>query len=106
MLPPATGAWSQPLRVKNPRPCSHSTSAQDADHRTLPLIDRKAELKKIVRRSGRVRCAQHIEEHGKALFRHIERLELEGIVAKCASSIYRAGRTRDWLKVKTGRRPL
>ncbi len=75
--------------------------AEGVDYRNMLLIDRKAELKRIVRRSGRVRCAQHVEEHGVALFRHIERMDLEGIVAKRSASIYRAGRTGHWIKIKT-----
>jgi ATP-dependent DNA ligase len=42
-----------------------------------------------------------VEEHGEALFAEVDRLELEGIVAKRASSAYSAGRSRHWLKVKT-----
>ena len=35
------------------------------------------------------------------LFVRIEKLGLEGIVAKRADSLYLGGRTKDWLKVKT-----
>ena len=36
-----------------------------------------------------------------ALWGMAERLELEGIVAKDAQSIYHAGRSTRWLKIKT-----
>jgi ATP-dependent DNA ligase len=40
------------------------------------------------------------------LFQHAADLGLEGVVAKRADSAYVAGRSRDWLKIKTaaGRR--
>ncbi len=70
-------------------------------YRQIPLIERKAALKKLLAGSKLVRCVQHIEEKGEAFFAEVDRLALEGIVAKRASSMYSAGRTRQWLKIKT-----
>ena len=44
--------------------------------------------------------AGHVE-NGVALLAKAVKLELEGIVAKRADSIYTAGRSRQWLKIKT-----
>jgi bifunctional non-homologous end joining protein LigD len=75
--------------------------AHGRDHRGLPLVVRKAALKGLLRRCRRVRCAEHVEDDGRAMYAQVEGLELEGIVAKRAASIYVAGRCRDWVKIKT-----
>ena len=71
------------------------------DLRGEPLIVRKSLLKEIVKKSSHMRFTDHIVEDGKQLFVRIEKLGLEGIVAKRADSLYVGGRTKDWLKVKT-----
>jgi ATP-dependent DNA ligase len=71
------------------------------DCRELPLLERKAILTEQVCDAKRIKCAQHIEERGEELFAEVKRLELEGMVAKEASSAYAAGRSRQWLKIKT-----
>jgi bifunctional non-homologous end joining protein LigD len=71
------------------------------DCRELPLLERKAILREQVCDAYRIRCAQHIEERGEELFAEVDRLELEGIVAKRLLSTYSAGRSTHWLKVKT-----
>lgn len=72
------------------------------DLRKLPLLERKVRLKELLRRSKRVRYLNHIETEGERFFAAAAELELEGIVAKRADSPYPAGRTRNWLKIKTG----
>ena len=69
----------------------------------LPLIERKAYLKRIVPKSltGRLRFTDHVLEKGLDLFAALEAQQLEGMVAKRAKSIYGPGRSKDWLKVKT-----
>ena len=69
------------------------------DLRQLPLIQRKARLRKLIEKS---RCpvilyAQHVEEHGTGLYREICRRDLEGIICKRKRSEYSA--TAGWLKV-------
>jgi bifunctional non-homologous end joining protein LigD len=49
----------------------------------------------------RIKCAQHIAERGEEMFAEVKRLELEGMVAKKTLSTYSAGRSRQWLKIKT-----
>lgn len=73
---------------------------EDYDLRALPLLVRKALLKKVLPKYGPLRFCDHVEERGLELFRQVEKLELEGVVAKKADSIYRAGRSADWLKVR------
>jgi bifunctional non-homologous end joining protein LigD len=73
------------------------------DLRPLPLLERKAALKKLLghrRRAGPIRFSDHVQGQGEALYAHACRLGLEGIVSKLASSPYRARRTEEWLKVK------
>jgi hypothetical protein len=52
------------------------------DLRTLPLIRRKASLKKLVRKLPNVIYVDHIEEHGRELFRLTQERGIEGILAK------------------------
>ena len=69
----------------------------------VPLIQRKAHLKRIVPKSmtGRLRFTDHVIEKGLDLFAALEAKQLEGMVAKRADSLYVSGRSKDWLKVKT-----
>lgn len=76
------------------------------DIRFLPLIDRKKMLQGILVDSARIRCLEHVEEQGEALYAEAEQHRLEGIVAKRLDSPYISGRSGYWLKIKTelGRR--
>ena len=74
------------------------------DLRNLPLIRRKALLKKVVRSVPRVLYVDHIEEHGRAFFDLVSGQALEGIVGKNKQSPYVSGReTWHWLKIKNRR---
>ncbi|HEY2028836.1 MAG TPA: DNA ligase D [Myxococcales bacterium] len=76
---------------------------EDFDLRTLPLVERKRLLRQIIPPLGTVSAVDHVEGQGRALFASIRDLGLEGIVAKRAQSPYRAGRSRDWQKVRIDR---
>ncbi|HEX6104443.1 MAG TPA: DNA ligase D, partial [Gemmatimonadales bacterium] len=76
---------------------------EDFDLRPLPLTARKALLRLVLPPTGPLRYLEHVEEDGEALYREAERLGLEGIVAKKASSPYRAGRSPTWVKVRARR---
>jgi len=67
-----------------------------------PLIERRAELERLLDRRNRcVRLSEAFED-GEALLAAAEEQELEGIIAKRGDSPYTPGRrTRSWLKVKT-----
>ena len=73
------------------------------DLRSQPLIKRKQLLKRILRKTknNRIRFTEHVIGEGLALFKQLERRQLEGMVAKKIDSKYESGRTRAWLKVKT-----
>lgn len=67
-----------------------------------PLKERRALLSDILPESDIVKYSEAIEEHGKDVFHSAEKMGLEGIVAKRASSAYNPGnRSKDWLKIKT-----
>jgi bifunctional non-homologous end joining protein LigD len=76
---------------------------EDFDLRPLPLSDRKALLRKVVPPAGFIRFLDHFEQDGEVLYEQVQKLGLEGIVAKQADSKYRAGRSSCWLKIRTRR---
>ena len=68
----------------------------------LPLEERKARLRALVRRrkSGRIRYADHVEGQGEAFFEQACQLGLEGIISKRRDLPYREGRHAGWVKTK------
>jgi bifunctional non-homologous end joining protein LigD len=74
---------------------------EDFDVRPLPLIRRKQLLKDLVPALGALRYLDHIECQGEAVLEQVKAMGLEGIIAKKATSKYRAGRGGDWIKIKT-----
>ena len=75
------------------------------DLRPLPLADRKARLKKLLkaRSKGRVnaiRYVEHFEADGADVLQSARKLSLEGIVSKKLSAPYRSGRSESWTKTK------
>jgi bifunctional non-homologous end joining protein LigD len=76
---------------------------EDFDLRPLPLSARKALLRKVVPSAGVIRFLDHFEEDGEVLYEQVQKLGLEGIIAKRADSPYRAGRSASWLKIRTRR---
>jgi bifunctional non-homologous end joining protein LigD len=76
---------------------------EDFDLRPLPLSTRKALLKRLLPSAGLIRYLDHFDQDGEVLYEQIQKLGLEGIVAKRADSPYRAGRSAVWLKIRTRR---
>src|SRR5712672_999909 len=76
------------------------------DLRRDPLQVRKATLASIVAtaRPG-IRFNEHIEGDGPTVFAHACKMGLEGIVSKRKDSMYRSGRSPDWLKFKNPAAP-
>ena len=72
----------------------------DRDLRSLPLLDRKDLLQRVLPPVGPLRYSDHIDRQGKALFERVAGMGLEGIVAKKADAPYREGRSSDWIKVR------
>ncbi len=80
-------------------------SYKGKDLTSLPLMERKSILQKILRKAPpSLRFSEHIANKGKLFFRKAIRLQLEGIIAKKADSTYQFKRSRDWLKIKNGQR--
>jgi ATP-dependent DNA ligase len=77
------------------------------DLRKLPLTMRKANLAQLLARRVDGIFLSDFEqgEIGPDLFRHACLLELEGLVSKRKDSRYRAGVSRDWVKVKNPNSP-
>src|SRR5262249_6128668 len=71
------------------------------DLRRDPLEVRKATLASIVAKAGAgIRFNEHMQGDGPTVFAHACKLGLEGIVSKRKDSVYRSGRSPDWLKMK------
>jgi bifunctional non-homologous end joining protein LigD len=67
------------------------------------LIIRKGWLGRIIPKiEQRIRNTEYVIGEGEALFKELERLKLEGMVAKKLKSTYVSGRSNNWLKIKTG----
>jgi bifunctional non-homologous end joining protein LigD len=78
--------------------------AEGEDLRRLPLTERKKRLQSLLKRSGRggklIKFLEHLFEPGDAVLQSACRLNLEGIISKCATAPYQSGRTETWLKTK------
>src|SRR5213594_1243425 len=73
------------------------------DLRTLPLIERKAMLKRLLRRKrSRILYLDHVETDGCLLFEQVVKMDLEGMVAKRKDSPYKVTEKASpyWIKVK------
>lgn len=70
------------------------------DLRNLPLVERKAILRRLLPDLGPLRYSDHIEQHGEALLAQVVSRGMEGVVAKKANSVYKSKRSADWLKMK------
>ncbi len=67
----------------------------------LPLSERKRLLNEAVRENERLAVSRVTAGQGVALYSLAESMDLEGIVAKRAGSLYSPGkRTKDWVKIK------
>ena len=73
------------------------------DLRPLPLVERKAVLRKILPAEGPLRYVEAIPQRGVDLYGAVSSMGLEGIVAKRADSPYRNGYSKDWLKIRVDR---
>jgi bifunctional non-homologous end joining protein LigD len=73
------------------------------DLRMLPLLERKATLKKLLRRRrSRILYLDLVDSAGRLLFEQIVAMDLEGIVCKRKDSPYKATEkpSRYWIKIK------
>jgi bifunctional non-homologous end joining protein LigD len=67
----------------------------------LPLLDRKARLKKIIPKTAKhIRYSDHIEGSGEKLLQSFCDAGLEGVISKKADARYIGSRAGSWLKAK------
>jgi bifunctional non-homologous end joining protein LigD len=67
------------------------------DLRKVPLIERKALLKKIVAKTD-IQFSESFEIDGREMYEHACAIGLEGVVSKVRDGRYSSGRSKDWLK--------
>ncbi|MGB6517540.1 MAG: non-homologous end-joining DNA ligase [Candidatus Cybelea sp.] len=77
--------------------------ADGRDLRKMPLEERKSLLERLISGDDSVLYSKHIVGRGKALFENAQKNDLEGIIGKKRDSTYQERRSRDWVKIKTGR---
>ncbi len=70
------------------------------DTRSLPQRERKDRLKAALGFDDPIRYTEHYERDGERLSAQACRDGWEGLIAKRADSLYKGGRSRDWLKFK------
>ncbi|HYI75970.1 MAG TPA: non-homologous end-joining DNA ligase, partial [Chryseolinea sp.] len=76
-------------------------SYQGKDLKDLPLLERKKILRHALVENEVVKYSDHIERAGISFFKKAVKMNLEGVMAKHANSLYDLGRrTGNWLKIK------
>src|SRR5262245_50475945 len=71
------------------------------DLRNLPLVERKAELARLVGKGrGPIRYSDHFVDNGAEVLRHACEMSLEGIVSKRKDAPYVTGRSETFIKTK------
>jgi bifunctional non-homologous end joining protein LigD len=76
---------------------------EDFDLCSLPLLDRKRLLRRLLPPLGALRYLEHFETQGQELLAQVTARGLEGIIGKKADAPYRAGRGPSWVKVRADR---
>ncbi len=75
------------------------------DLRELPLIERKAILKKVLGKDPLIHYLDHVEKRGKEFFELCKQHGLEGVIGKKREGHYHEGeRLREWVKIKVEQR--
>ncbi|MHA6297182.1 DNA ligase D [Devosia sp. CAU 1758] len=77
--------------------------AEGKDLTRLPLVERKAQLEKLLAKApkkGPIQYSSHIAEHGQKVLDALCRDGHEGVIAKRADAPYRGERSKGWLKIK------
>jgi len=78
--------------------------ADGQDLRDLPLVERKAQLKRLLADTLNdrpvIRYVEHFTSAGDAVLKSACRMALEGVVSKKLDSPYRSGRGEAWTKAK------
>lgn len=75
------------------------------DLRKLPLVERKAILQQLVPKNTIIRLSMDFKVSGKEMLAAVQKMGLEGVMAKRKNSLYESGlRTGNWLKIKSNQR--
>lgn len=78
---------------------------ENKDLADLPLIERKKQLKNILKpRTPHIHYTEHEEGNAEKLLQTACKKGWEGLIAKNKNSLYQQTRTRDWLKLKCQQR--
>ena len=87
--------------------CAFDLMMLDGDDlRRTPFAERKAALRKLLKRTkGGIQYVEHVEGDGAEMFGAICKLGLEGIVSKKLNAPYRSGLSKSWLKTKNLKAP-
>jgi len=67
------------------------------DLRKLPLVERKAHLKKLIAKTA-IQYSESFEIDGPEIYEHACKTGLEGVVSKVRDSRYASGSGNDWVK--------
>src|SRR4029079_3263898 len=67
------------------------------DLRKLPLIERKAHLRKLIAATA-LQFSDSFETDGREIYKHACKVGLEGVVSKVRDSAYSSGRGNNWVK--------
>ncbi|MBR1251324.1 non-homologous end-joining DNA ligase [Bradyrhizobium sp. AUGA SZCCT0169] len=67
------------------------------DLRKLPLMERKAHLKKLIAATD-IQFSESFETDGREIYKHACKVGLEGVVSKVRDSVYTSGRGNNWTK--------
>jgi DNA ligase D-like protein (predicted ligase) len=73
------------------------------DLQATPLIERRALLRKLLGKSkptSAIQFSEHVETSGAEFFKAAAEMGLEGIISKRATSRYKSGASKAWLKIK------
>jgi bifunctional non-homologous end joining protein LigD len=86
---------------QNSAPCQRGAAVDGKSFTNLPLIERKENLRKFLPKSNLIKYCDHVEDEGKLLFKEMQKMNLEGMIAKKQNGKYYIGRrTSNWLKIK------
>ena len=74
------------------------------DLRALPLTERKERLRAALKGAANVRFSDHLEGAAQEILDKACAMNLEGLIGKDAGSVYSAGRSKTWIKLKCRQR--
>lgn len=75
------------------------------DLTSLPLVERKEILQRVLPQTPSLKLSEHIEEAGTKFYKAVREQGVEGIIAKKSDSKYEIGRrSSNWIKIKTKNR--